>query len=424
MVTSLKDFKVCIVGLGYVGLPLAVLTSKKYPVIGFDISAERIKELKENIDLSSELTKKEIASSKISFTSNFEEIEDCNLFIVTVPTPIKKNNKPDLSSLKNASRLVGKKISNGDLVVFESTVYPGVTEEICFPIIQQESGLKINEGFFGGYSPERVNPGREGKKLTEIVKVTSGSNRKSSELIDKFYKSLIPAGTFKASSIQVAEASKVVENIQRDLNISLMNELSIIFGHLGLNTKDVIDASSTKWNFKKYMPGLVGGHCISIDPYYLAFKSLENGHIPDIILSARKLNEKMSSYISKRILKGMKKKKIKLKKAKVLVLGYTFKEDCKDTRNTKVKDLAKNLKKKVSRLDIFDPLVLEADKQRSELDFITSPKKNFYDCIIIAVSHKVFLKKGINQIKNYGKKNAYFFDLKSSFDKKKVDDQL
>ena len=424
MSVKTKKHKVCIIGLGYVGMPLAVLISKKYEVVGFDQDVLKIKKLKNGVDDSNEISKKKISSSNILFTNKEKDIKNSNLYIVTVPTPVKKNNEPDLRHLKKASKLIGKVISKNDIVVFESTVYPGVTEDICVPLIEKHSNLKLNKGFFVGYSPERVNPGSQGKNIEDIVKVVSGSDNKTAKKVNSFYKSIIPAGTYLAPSIKVAEAAKVIENIQRDLNIALMNEISIIFNSLDINTSEVIAAASTKWNFLKFSPGIVGGHCIGIDPYYLTFESMRRGHIPDLILTARNLNEKMSKHIFDRTLKGVKKKDIKYKSLKVLILGYAFKEDCIDTRNTKVLDIAKFFARNHHKVDIYDPLIPEQDISFQNLKFLSSPKSNFYDVILFCVPHMELKKLGLNKLKSYGKKRHYFFDIKSIFKKFEVDDQL
>ena len=324
-------------GLGYVGLPLSLTFARKFPVIGFDIKMDRVEALKNHIDVTGEVERQELElSSNLKFTSKLEDLASCNFFVVTVPTPVDDQNVPDLGSLRAASEVVAKVIKVGDFVVYESTVYPGVTEEVCIPIVEQNSGLKLNEDFFCGYSPERINPGDKTNKLEDIVKVTSGSNYAAANFIDAVYSSIISAGTYKAKSIKVAEAAKVVENTQRDLNIALMNELAVIFGKLNLNTKDVIEAASTKWNFHAYAPGLVGGHCIGVDPYYLTYRSMQEGHIPDVILAGRKINDNMPVYIAERLLERLALDAPLRPGLKCLVLGFTFKEDCSDVRNTKV----------------------------------------------------------------------------------------
>ena len=424
MLKNFKKIKVCIVGLGYVGLPLAVVSSKKYDVVGYDLDTSRITKLQKGIDVSNEVSKKQIISSDIVFSDKKEDIINCNFYIVTVPTPVKKNNEPDLKYLKDASKLIGKVISKNDIVVFESTVYPGVTEDICVPIIEKHSNFKFNKEFFVGYSPERVNPGSDGMNISKIIKVVSGSDTKTAKKINSFYKSIIPAGTYLAPSIKVAEAAKVIENIQRDLNIALMNEISIIFNSLEINTLEVIEAASTKWNFSKFSPGIVGGHCIGIDPYYLTFESMKHGHIPDLILTARNLNEKMPKHIFDRTLKGLRLKKINSKSLNILLLGFSFKEDCNDTRNTKVLDIAKLFAKKNFKVHVFDPLIHKQNFNISNIKFISRPKTNFYDAVLLCVPHKEFKKLGLKKLKSFGKKKHYFFDVKSIFKKSDVDDQL
>ncbi len=424
MLKNFKKIKVCIVGLGYVGLPLAVVSSKKYDVVGYDLDTSRITKLQKGIDVSNEVSKKQIISSDIVFSDKKEDIINCNFYIVTVPTPVKKNNEPDLKYLKDASKLIGKVISKNDIVVFESTVYPGVTEDICVPIIEKHSNFKFNKEFFVGYSPERVNPGSDGMNISKIIKVVSGSDTKTAKKINSFYKSIIPAGTYLAPSIKVAEAAKVIENIQRDLNIALMNEISIIFNSLEINTLEVIEAASTKWNFSKFSPGIVGGHCIGIDPYYLTFESMKHGLIPDLILTARNLNEKMPKHIFDRTLKGLRLKKINSKSLNILLLGFSFKEDCNDTRNTKVLDIAKLFAKKNFKVHVFDPLIHKQNFNISNIKFISRPKTNFYDAVLLCVPHKEFKKLGLKKLKSFGKKKHYFFDVKSIFKKSDVDDQL
>ena len=338
--------KICIIGLGYVGLPLAVEFGKKYQTIGFDLNTIRINELKQGIDKTLEQTKDQIESaSNLIFTDNDADISDCNIYIVTVPTPVDDYKNPDLSPVKSASETVGKVLSNGDIVIFESTVFPGCTEEICVPILEKESGLKYNESFYCGYSPERINPGDKEHTLTKIVKVTSGSTPKIANIVNELYQSIIPAGTHLAPNIATAEAAKVIENIQRDVNIALMNEFSMIFDKLNLNTKDVLDAAGTKWNFLNFKPGLVGGHCIGVDPYYLAYKAVEKGYSPKVLLNGRKVNNSIPKRIVKSIVKKSNELNINIESSKILILGITFKENCSDFRNSRVVDLVKELKK-------------------------------------------------------------------------------
>tara|TARA_A100001015_G_C15044008_1_gene742023 strand:+ start:57 stop:1328 length:1272 start_codon:yes stop_codon:yes gene_type:complete len=422
---EIDNFKIAVIGLGYVGLPLAVAFEKKFDVVGFDIDKERIEELISGLDKTNEiLTDKLKQTCNLTYSSNLEDLKECNFYIVTVPTPVNSFNIPDLSILKNTSELISRVLSPGNFVVYESTVYPGVTEEVCIPILESKSGLSLNKNLFCGYSPERINPGDKINKLETIKKITSGSNSFASKKINNVYKSIISAGTHLAPSIRVAEAAKVIENTQRDLNIALMNELSIIFDRLEINTNEVIEAASTKWNFHPYRPGLVGGHCIGVDPYYLTYKSELEGYIPDVILAGRKINDGMAEYVSDRIVRHLKKDaKSKIQK-KCLILGYTFKENSSDIRNTKIYDLYFSLKKSEISVDIFDPLVSTDNKNLENVNFISTIKKHNYDAIIIAVPHEDFFQWGIEKIKSYGSKNCFVFDLKSAFPKNQVDGQL
>ena len=422
---KLDDLKIGIVGLGYVGLPLAVSFAKKFRVIGFDINELRINELLNGKDSTDEVNIDELKiATNLSFTSKIDELSECNFFIVTVPTPVDSSNTPDLTPLKSASQLIAKVLSIDNFVVYESTVYPGVTEEICIPILESLSGLVLNKNLFCGYSPERINPGDKLNKLENIIKVTSGSNDYAASLIDEVYGAIITEGTHLAPSIKVAEAAKVIENTQRDLNIALMNELAIIFNHLGVNTKDVIDAAATKWNFHPYQPGLVGGHCIGVDPYYLTYKSELEGYIPDVILAGRKINNGMAQYISDQIIKNLKLDSHRRDRQRCLILGYTFKENCPDIRNTKVLDLAKSLQKSGINVDIFDPHIPSDYLIPSNLNHITLIEPNIYNAIVVAVPHAEFLDWGIDQIRSYGLEKCFIFDLKSVFPKDCVDAQL
>ena len=405
-----KKTKICIIGLGYVGLPLAISFQKYFKVIGYDINSHRIENLKRNIDTTEEVNKNELSKAKsIKFTSNKNDINFVDIFIVTVPTPIFKNKIPDLRLLKKSCITVAQKIKKNNIVIFESTVYPGVTEEVCATIIEKKSGLIFNKDFFCGYSPERIDPGQSKHKLENIIKITSGSNNISSKIVDQLYKKIIKAGTYQAQSIRIAEAAKVIENTQRDLNISLINELSILFNKLNINTNHVLDAASTKWNFINFRPGLVGGHCIGVDPYYLTYKSKKIGYKPKVILAGRKMNDEMSLYVSEQVLNSLKKKYKNIKNKKILILGFAFKEDCKDVRNTKVYDLIKHLKKKNLRVDTFDPMVESVEvEEYYKIKLLKSLPRNNYDLIIIAVGHKIFKKID----KKYFSKSL-LFDLKS-----------
>lgn len=414
--------KLSIIGLGYVGLPLALEFSKYFKVVGYDIDQLRIKELKHNLDRTNEVSENELNNAKnISFSSESESIENSNVFIITVPTPIDEFKKPNLEILKAASKTVAKAINKGNTVIYESTVYPGCTENICVPILEKESGLIYNQDFFCGYSPERINPGDKKNTLSKIVKVTSGSNNKTSEFVDNLYSKIIVAGTFKASSIKVAEASKAIENAQRDLNISFMNELALIFDRIDIDTMEVIEAASTKWNFLRFKPGLVGGHCISVDPYYLTHMAESLGYYPDVILSGRRVNENIPSFVASKCIKLLIKKEIKIKSANALILGITFKENCPDIRNSKVPKIYNDLLNFGMSVDIYDPYA-DIDEVKDEFNIqMVSKIDNKYDLIVLAVSHKKFLSL---DLKSFSKKISVIFDLKSVLDKKIVDARL
>ena len=426
MIRDISDVKISIIGLGYVGLPLAVEFGKKFPTIGFDISKSRIDDLSKGIDKTMEINSGELAqSSKLSFSSDSNELQAGNVYIVTVPTPIDSNRRPDLGPLLAASRLVGESISSGSVVIFESTVYPGATEEKCVPILEKVSGLKYNVDFFVGYSPERINPGDKKHGIASIVKVTSGSTLETADFVDKLYQSIITAGTYKAESIKVAEAAKVIENTQRDLNIALINELAIIFEKLGIDTEEVLLAAGTKWNFLPFRPGLVGGHCIGVDPYYLTSKAESLGYDPEVILAGRKINDNMASYVSRKMIEKMSKKCINVKGSKILIMGLTFKENCPDVRNTKVADVVHELTNYGAEVDIYDPWVdsKQALKEHS-ITLINQPKNSAYDGIFLAVGHNEFRSLGPKGIRNYGKDNHVFYDLKSVFSVEDSDARL
>jgi len=389
--------KIAIIGLGYVGLPLAHAFSFKYPVVGYDINQSRVKELNEEYDRTQELNKHQLKEAKINgtvYTSSLEDIRDCNIYIVTVPTPINKNTEPDLTPIEKSTEAIGKILKIDDIVIYESTVYPGVTEEICVPILEKESGLKFNEEFFCGYSPERINPGDKEHTVTKILKITSGSTPKIAKKIDKLYKSIIVAGTHLASSIKVAEAAKVIENTQRDVNIALINELAMIFDMMDIDTNAVIEAAATKWNFIKLTPGLVGGHCIGVDPYYLAHKAQVLGYVPNLILGARQINDGMSKLIADKAVKYIVKADKKLNGSNILVLGITFKENCPDMRNTKVIDIISELKDYECNVDVYDYWVEDSDKNMQDISFLDKLpyESNKYDAIIVAVGHNDFKK--------------------------------
>lgn len=417
-----KKNKIGVVGLGYVGLPLAVEFGKKYDVVGFDINTQRIKELEQGVDRTMESSKEEISSaSQLRFSSAIEVLAECNIFIVTVPTPIDKFKAPDLSPLLRASSMLGKIIKKGDIVIYESTVYPGCTEEDCVPVLEKESGLKFNEDFFCGYSPERINPGDKVNTLTKIKKVTSGSTPEIADFVDNLYSSIITAGTHKAPNLKVAEASKAIENAQRDINISFVNELALIFDRIGIDTQDVLDAAGTKWNFLKYKPGLVGGHCIGVDPYYLAHKAESLGYHPQVILSGRRVNDNMGMFIANKVVKLMIDKEVVVKGAKALILGVTFKEDCPDIRNSKVIDIYTELRNFGMNVDVFDPHAGQHEVfEEYKIRLVDKPTN--YDVIILAVSHKEFQELNILALKN--KPSAIVFDIKGFLDRNIIDARL
>jgi len=410
----MKEKKIAIIGLGYVGLPLAVEFGRKFEVVGFDINKKRIEELTQGIDTTLETTKEQILTSQgLKFSFNNEDIKSCNFFIVTVPTPVDSYNRPDLTPLVKASQTVGKVLKKGDIVVYESTVYPGCTEDDCVPILEKESGLKFNQDFYCGYSPERINPGDKEHTVTKILKITSGSTPEIAEEIDTVYRSIIVAGTFKAASIKVAESAKVIENSQRDINIAFVNELSKIFNKMGIDTQDVLEAAGTKWNFLKFKPGLVGGHCIGVDPYYLAQKAQEVGYHPEIILAGRRLNDSMGSYVAHETVKLMVKKNIPVKGSNILVLGFTFKENCPDVRNTRVIDIVKELYDYSLNVTVYDPWASPDEvKHEYKIDTFNSYDKvstQKYDAIILAVAHDEF--KVLN-FDNLMKDSSVLYDIK------------
>ena len=418
--------KIAVIGLGYVGLPLAVAFSKKFEVFGYDINTQRIDELNEGIDSTLEVDSDELKNvTRLSFTSDINLLERCTFIIVTVPTPVTLEKIPDLNPLINASKTIGQILKVGTTVIYESTVFPGATEDICVPILEQASNLKLNTDFYVGYSPERINPGDRDHRISDIVKVTSGSTPEIADEIDKLYSSIISAGTHKASSIKVAEAAKVIENTQRDINIALINELSIIFNNLDIDTEEVLKAAGTKWNFLQFLPGLVGGHCIGVDPYYLTYKSEEMGYSPKVILAGRKLNDDMGLFVASELIEAMKQKKINIKNAKILIMGLTFKENCPDTRNTKVIDIINILSKHVSEVECFDPWVDEEDvKMNYQINQINFPKDNEYDAIILSVAHEKIIALGVDKIREFGKPTHILYDLKYLFSKNESDMRL
>ena len=417
-----KTIKIGVIGLGYVGLPLAIEFGKKYKTIGFDVKKGRIDELMQSKDSTQEVDENCFKESiNLTFTTQDSDLKDCNYYIVTVPTPIDKNNRPDLTPLIKASELIGNIINKGDIVIYESTVYPGCTEEDCIPVIEKVSGLVFNKDFFCGYSPERINPGDKLKKVTDIKKITSGSTPEIAQKVNELYHSIIKAGTHLASSIRVAEAAKVIENAQRDINIAFVNELAIIFHKMGIDSKEVLEAAGTKWNFLPFHPGLVGGHCIGVDPYYLTHKAQEVGYHPEIILAGRRLNDNMGIYVASRLLKLMIKKGIGISKSKVLILGITFKENCPDIRNTRVTDIIAELVEYGCEVSVFDPVACSEDVVTEyNLNVVSSPEGDF-DAVILAVAHNEF--KHIN-VKSIVKKNHVIFDVKSFLPKQLCDERL
>lgn len=421
-----SDMRIAIIGLGYVGLPLAVEFGRKRSVIGFDTNSTRIKKLKKGIDNTLETTYQELKDSvHLSYTSSLEDIKECKIFIVTVPTPIDEDKKPDLSPLENASEAIGSILKKGDVVIYESTVYPGATEEVCVPILEKQSGLLFNKDFYCGYSPERINPGDKEHRITNIKKVTSGSTPDIATKVDELYQEIIIAGTHKASSIKVAEAAKVIENTQRDVNIALINELSLIFNKLNIDTESVLEAAGTKWNFLSFRPGLVGGHCIGVDPYYLTHKALEVGYNPEMILAGRRINDNMGSVVADQVLKLMTKKDIHIENANILIMGLAFKENCPDIRNTRVVDLVEEFKSFNCILDVYDPWVNQ-DQAMDEynINLIEQPLKGKYDAIVLAVAHDIIKEFSLEQIKAFGKNNHVLYDIKYLLGPNEVDGRL
>jgi len=413
----LEDLKLAVIGLGYVGLPLAVEFGRQRFVVGFDIDSNRISELRTGIDTTLETTAEELfAAEKLIFTSQLDELRDCNCFIVTVPTPVDKYKQPDLSYLIAASEMVGGILKKGDIVVYESTVYPGCTEEDCVPVLEKFSCLKFNTDFFCGYSPERVNPGDKKHRISTIKKITSGSTPATADLIDSLYREVVTAGTHRAGSIKVAEAAKVIENTQRDLNIALINELAIIFNKIGIDTEAVLNAAGSKWNFLPFRPGLVGGHCISVDPYYLTHKAQAIGYHPEVILAGRRVNDYMGSYVVAQLVKAMTKRSIQIDKAKVLIMGLAFKENCPDIRNTRVVQIISELKDYSCEVDVYDPWITpEQAKNEYDITLITQLRAGHYDAIVLAVAHQQFRNMGNAAIRALGKPISVLYDLKYLF---------
>jgi UDP-N-acetyl-D-glucosamine/UDP-N-acetyl-D-galactosamine dehydrogenase len=421
-----KNIKIAIIGLGYVGLPLAAEFGKFFNTIGFDINSSRVDELVSGQDITLEVKEKELKlASRLKFTTNYRDLKSCNIFIVTVPTPIDEENNPDLRPLIAASNTVGALLKNNDIVIYESTVYPGATEEVCVPILERVSCLEFNKNFFCGYSPERINPGDQDHRLPTIKKITSGSTPEVADIIDELYKVIITAGTHKTTSIKVAEAAKVIENTQRDVNIALINELALIFNKLGIDTESVLKAAGTKWNFLPFRPGLVGGHCIGVDPYYLTYKALELGFTPKMILSGREINDSIGSFIVEEVVKIMENKNIEVRGSKVLIMGLSFKENCPDIRNTRVLDLIKGFESFNSIVDVFDPLVNKFESiNEYGIDPSKKPSVNIYDAIILAVAHDQFSSLSLEKIKSFGKKTHILYDVKYLLKAKDVDGRL
>ena len=426
MMKKIEQSTIAVIGLGYVGLPLAVEFGKKYPTIGFDINSSRIEELRNGDDHTLEVTPDALKEAdQLHYTDQLESLKKANLFIVTVPTPIDEYNSPDLTPLEKSSASVGKVLSKGDIVIYESTVYPGATEEVCIPILEKESGLTFNQDFFAGYSPERINPGDKEHRLPTIKKVTSGSTPEVADFVDALYQTIITAGTHKASSIKVAEAAKVIENTQRDLNIALINELSLIFDRLDIDTLEVLEAAGSKWNFLPFRPGLVGGHCIGVDPYYLTYKAQAVGYHPEIILAGRRLNDGMSAHVASNLVKNMISNDIEVKGANILVMGLTFKENCPDLRNTKVIDVIHELQDFKLNVDVYDPWVDVQEAQREyDVTPIGSPKENYYDGVILAVAHDEFKAMGKEGISRLLKADSLIYDLKYILPREESDIRL
>ncbi|WP_083487796.1 Vi polysaccharide biosynthesis UDP-N-acetylglucosamine C-6 dehydrogenase TviB [Pseudoxanthomonas dokdonensis] len=423
---TLDQTRIAVIGLGYVGLPLAVAFGRKFPTVGFDINTQRVGELRNGHDHTLEVASDELQqASQLSFADDLEALKQCNVFIVTVPTPIDDYKRPDLRPLESASRTVGQVISRGGVAIYESTVYPGATEETCVPIIERESGLVFNQDFYAGYSPERINPGDKQHRLETILKVTSGSTAEVADFVDSLYASIISAGTHKASSIRVAEAAKVIENTQRDVNIALINELALIFHRMGIDTHEVLEAAGTKWNFLPFRPGLVGGHCIGVDPYYLTHKAQQMGYHPEVILAGRRINDGMGGHVAQRVAKLMAQRGLQTTRSKILVMGLAFKENCPDLRNTRVVDIVAELRSYNAQVDVYDPWV-NAEEARHEygLDLVQSPQPGHYDAIVLAVAHHQFVALGADGIRAFGKPDAVLFDVKRLLPRNLSDDCL
>jgi UDP-N-acetyl-D-galactosamine dehydrogenase len=426
LLPDLASARIAVVGLGYVGLPLAVAFGRQRATLGFDINAERVAELQRGADRTLEVGADALRQAQqLEFSADAQALRSCAVFIVTVPTPVDEFKRPDLGALEAASRSVGRALSPGAVVIFESTVYPGCTEEVCAPILARESGLELNRGFFLGYSPERINPGDREHRLESIVKVTSGSTPAAAEFVDALYRQIVRAGTFRATSIRVAEAAKVIENTQRDVNIALINELALIFHRLNIDTREVLDAAGTKWNFLPFRPGLVGGHCIGVDPYYLTHKAQQIGYYPEVILSGRRINDGMGSHVALRVIKLMTQRRIAAAGARVLVLGLAFKENCPDLRNTRVVDVIAELRSYHAQVDVHDPWVDPHEAQQEYgLALIDAPRAAHYDAVVLAVAHRQFIELGAAGIRALCKPEAVLFDVKSMLPRDAVDGRL
>ncbi len=423
---NVEDARVGVIGLGYVGLPLAVEFGRRLPTVGFDIDARRIRELQDGRDRTLEVTSEELAAARqLTFSAKTADLAGCNVYVVTVPTPIDRHKRPDLRPLESASRTVGGALAPGDVVIYESTVYPGATEEVCVPILEAESGLRFNRDFYVGYSPERINPGDKEHRVTSILKVTSGSTPEAADFVDALYRRIITAGTHRAGSIRVAEAAKVIENTQRDVNIALINELSLLFHRLGIDTHEVLEAAGTKWNFLPFRPGLVGGHCIGVDPYYLTHKAQEIGYHPEMILAGRRINDAMGAYVAERVVKLLTQRRVQVVGARILVLGLTFKEDCPDLRNTRVTDIVEELRGYQAAVDVHDPWV-EPEEARREyaIELTEDPVPGAYDAVVLAVGHRRFRDWGAERIRGFGKSNSVLFDVKGILPREAVDARL
>jgi UDP-N-acetyl-D-galactosamine dehydrogenase len=426
MTFDINKIRIGVIGLGYVGLPLAVEFGRKYPTVGFDVKESRVAELRGGTDSTLEASDEELASAdQLSFTTNAEDLADCNFYVVTVPTPISDGNRPVLTPLRRASETISKLLQAGDVVVYESTVYPGATEEFCSPFLEQGSGLKLNTDFYVGYSPERINPGDKEHRLATILKVTSGSTPEAADYIDQVYQTIITAGTHKTSSIKVAEAAKVIENTQRDVNIALINELAMIFERVGIDTEEVLVAAGTKWNFLPFRPGLVGGHCIGVDPYYLTYKAQQLGYHPEMILAGRRINDNMSLYVASRIIKKMLTKGLQPMDARVLILGLAFKENCPDVRNTKVIDIVRELTSYGAIVDVHDPWVdAEEAKAAYGIELRMQPATEAYDVVVVAVAHRQFKELGEAGIRAFGKARSIIYDIKYLLPAEAADERL